>query len=391
MKIILIGGGTLGSVSPLIGIWQSLRKKDISLKAFFIGTKNGPESILASKYQIPYQSILSGKLRRYPSLRNLTDIFKIILAFFQSIFILQKIKPDVIVSAGSFAAVPLIWASGLFKTRVVLYQPDLTPGLANRLCQKQADYIFTAFDETSKKYPSNKVQAVGTVLRHEIKNTKSKIKDRRSRLLILGGGTGSQAINQLIKGSVNQLSDYQILHVTGKGKSSTFPRDIKLCEKNFLKITPQSGLRSQSYFGGAGQDRKVLEKVLDKDRRSKIEGQNYQSFELLTDDYYQKIAEADLVVSRAGLSTLMELSCLSKPVILIPLPNSPQEKNAKYFCKNNGAVCLKQAGLTSATLTKTIKELMQNKQQLKKLSENIYKILVHGGEDKIAQKIYELK
>ena len=343
MKIILFGGGTLGSVCPLIGIWQSLKKKDDKLDTLFIGTKSGPEKNFISKYNIPFKSISSGKLRRYFSFQNVIDLFKIEIAFWQSIYILFRFKPDVIISAGSFVAVPLIWASKFFKTKVILYQPDLVPGLANKLNQNQANYIYTAFSDTTKYYPKNKVKVAGTVLRHEIKEVNSKLKTENLRLLILGGGTGSESINQLIKKSINQLNDYQITHVTGKGK-------------------------------GVG-------------RKTKEEKSNYESVELLTDDYYQKIAEADLVVSRAGLSTLMELSYLLKPTILIPLPDSPQEQNAYYFCELNAAVCLPQKSLTTEKFIKAIKN---SDDELITLGKNLNQAFTHGGEELIAQKIYEL-
>lgn len=347
MKIILAGGGTLGSVSPLIAIRQSLKEKDDNLQTLFVGTKDGPEKAFIERYKIPYKSILSGKLRRYFSLLNVIDVIKIILAIFQSFCLLIRFKPDFIISAGSFVAVPVIWASKSFKTKVILYQSDLKVGLANKLCQKGADYIFTAFLETVAQFPKGKTDVVGSVLRDEINKKvgwrQSTFSKNRRNIMILGGGTGSESINQVIKKSINQLSDFKIVHVTGKGK---------------------------------GID---------------IQEENYQSFELLTDDYYQKIAESDLVISRAGVSTLMELSYLSKPTVLIPLPDSAQIQNADYLCQRKAAVCLEQKELTSTMLIKKINELINNHRQLKNLSENIYKVLQHQGEEKIAQKIYELR
>ncbi|MBU1131291.1 UDP-N-acetylglucosamine--N-acetylmuramyl-(pentapeptide) pyrophosphoryl-undecaprenol N-acetylglucosamine transferase [Patescibacteria group bacterium] len=345
MKIILAGGGTLGSVSPLIAIWQKLKAKDENLDAFFIGTKKGPEKELVNRYQIPFKYIISGKFRRYFSLLNIIDLFKIILGIIQSLLLLKKIKPDAIVSAGGFIAVPLIWASRFYKTKVILYQSDLKIGLANKLCQKRADYIFTAFSETVSQF-SKKAEVAGTVLREEIAKVESRRPTRKEPLniLILGGGIGSQKINQLAVDSIKQLSEkFKIIHMTGKNK------------------------------------------------RSKTQDHNYQSFEFLTDDYYQKIAEADLVISRAGLSTLMELSYLAKPAILIPLPDSAQEKNAEYLCQKKSAIYLNQKELNSEKLITAINQAINDKGQLANLADNIHQIFLHGGEEKIAQRIYELK
>ncbi len=364
MKIILAGGGTLGSVSPLIGIWQLLKEKNNSLETLFVGSKKGPERAFVSKYQIPYKSILSGKLRRYFSLLNVIDLIKIVLAIFQSFSLLIKFKPDYIISAGSFVSVPLIWASKFFKIKVILYQSDLKVGLANKLCQKRADYIFTAFPETVDQFPKEKTETVGSVLRKEIKCVRSKIEDRRSRILILGGGTGSEFVNNLIIDSLKELAQkFKIAHVTGKEKD----------QRSTCPPTCPPKRKWRGKFEG---------------RRRKIEDLNYQSFELLVDDYYKKIAEADLVISRAGLSTLMELSYLAKPTILIPLPDSAQEQNAEYFCQKNAAICLKQKDLTSEKLIEKINGLMENHSQLKNLSGNIHGIFQHQGEKTIVNEIF---
>jgi len=343
MKIILIGGGTLGSVSPLIAVWQRLGKKDAELQTLFVGTDAGPEKEFVARYQIAYRAISAGKLRRYFSWNTFLDFFRILFGCLQSFFILRKFRPDVIFSAGSYVAVPPVWLARFFKTKVVLYQPDLKIGLANKLCQKNADLIFTAFPETNSQF-SGQAESVGAVLRAEIglvKNNDSKTEN----ILVLGGGTGSASINNLIHDSLAELAKrYRIIHITGKNKSGSFPQK-----------------------------------------------ENYQSFELLAEDYFARIADASLVISRAGLSTLMELSYLSKPVILVPLPESAQEENAKYFCRKQSAICLKQDQLNSAGLIAKVNQLMSDWEARKKLGEQINRILPHQGAEIIAEKIYELR
>ncbi len=351
MKIIFAGGGTLGSVAPLIAIWQKLKEKDNKIEFLFIGTKNGLEKEFVARYQIPYRTIITGKWRRYFSFWNFIDIFKFGLSVIQSFNLLRKLKPGFIISAGSFVAVPLIWAAYFFKTKVIFYQSDFKIGLANRLCQKQADYIFTTFSETVSQFPQNKTVCLGTLLREEIKQVQLiSINERHQpTILILGGGTGSAFINQLIGQSLAELTKiYKIVHITGQRK------------KNLIG------------------------------HRSQVMG-NYWPCEILTDDYYQKMAEADLVVSRAGVSTLMELSYLGKPVILIPLPNSAQVENAVYLCQRNAAICLEQKNLTPKKLTKTIEQIINDKRLMSILKDNIYQIFNHDGGEIIAQKIYELK
>jgi UDP-N-acetylglucosamine--N-acetylmuramyl-(pentapeptide) pyrophosphoryl-undecaprenol N-acetylglucosamine transferase len=344
MKIILAGGGTLGSVSPLIAIWQKIKEKENNVEVLFIGTKNGPEKEFVRRYNLSYQSILAGKFRRYFSLLNLVDVFIFTLSIFQSFNLLRKFKPDLIISAGSFVAVPLIWASRLFKVKVILYQSDLRIGLANRLCQKFADKIYTAFPETVKEFKNNRTKCLGTLLRQEITQISHLTNNKqRATILVLGGGTGSVFINQLIIDSLPELTKkYQVIHVTGFNKG----------------IDTRDPIPEIRY------------------PRSET---NYQNFELLNENYYQTMADADLVICRAGVSTLLEISYLAKPAILIPLPNSAQEQNADYFCQRNAAVCLNQKKLTSEKMISAINQIFQDKNLINQLSQNIKKIFKHNG------------
>jgi len=344
MKVILAGGGTLGSVSPLIAIYQKLKKQNNSLEFLFVGTKNGPEGEFVGRYDLPYRFIAGGKFRRYFSLWNLVDIFNVKLGFIQSFFILKRFKPDVIISAGSFVAVPLIWASALFKIKVILYQPDLKVGLSNKLCQKFAFRIFTAFPETVKDFPADKAEYLGSLLRQEIAQVLPfATNNQQPIILVLGGGTGSAFINQFIFQLLPELTGkYRVIHVTGHNKN-TETRNPK----------PETNTNVQNL--------------------------NYQKFELLRNNYYQTIADADLVISRAGVSTLMELSYFGKPVILIPLPDSAQEQNAEYFCVKNAAVCLIQNGLTSEKLIGAVDNLRGDRDLTEQLSQNIHQIFEHNN------------
>ncbi len=335
MKVFLTGGGTLGSVSPLIGIYQKLKEKDNNLVTFFIGTKSGPEKEFVKQYCVKYESIVSTKYRRYSSLKSFLIPGLLFISFWQSLFLLIKHKPDWIIGAGSFVQVPLIWASKFFKTKVVLYQSDLKKGLANKLNEKQADLIFVTFPESKKYFKNlNKVQVVGTVLRSEINEVNN---NEENILLVLGGGTGATSINNLIKESICELTkDFKVIHVTGQGKKLDFKHD------------------------------------------------NYEQYEILLDDYYEKLNQAKLIISRAGLSSIMELSYLAKNSILIPLPRSSQVDNAKYICFKKGAVCLEQDELNSNKLIKAVKRNIN-------LGNEFNKIFKHQGEIIIADTIYEFK
>lgn len=347
MKLILTGGGTLGSVAPLIAVWQTLKERVGEIETVFIGTQSGPEKDFLKQYPaIKFLTVPAGKFRRYFSFKNFFDPFLILAGFFKSLLIILKCHSQVVISAGGFVSVPVIYAAKILGLKVIIHQLDLKPTLSNKLTQDLADKITVTFEKSLSDFPKKKSVLVGSVLRKEIKitnNPNQRLVGLWPKILILGGGTGAFAINQIIaKAALLIPDDIFINHVTGKDK-------------------------------GVETGRK-----------------NYRQFELLTTDYYQKIAEADLVISRAGLSTLMELSYLKKPTMVIPLPNSHQEANAAYFAEKNAATYLKQNELTPEILAAKIKALLNDPKKLEKLSENIDKIMKHGGEEKVAEEILDL-
>jgi UDP-N-acetylglucosamine--N-acetylmuramyl-(pentapeptide) pyrophosphoryl-undecaprenol N-acetylglucosamine transferase len=141
-KILLVGGGTLGSVSPLLAIADKYLAEYL-----FVGTSFGPEKAVVEKAGLNFQAIYSGKLRRYFSWDNVIDLFKIKLAFWQSLKIIKNFQPDLVLTAGSFVAVPMVYAAKLKRIPVVVHQQDLTLGLANKLMLPLASKITVTFPQ----------------------------------------------------------------------------------------------------------------------------------------------------------------------------------------------------------------------------------------------------
>jgi UDP-N-acetylglucosamine--N-acetylmuramyl-(pentapeptide) pyrophosphoryl-undecaprenol N-acetylglucosamine transferase len=343
MKIVLAGGGTLGSVSPLVAVWQILEKQT-KTEAYFIGTTKGPEKAFLSQYpSISFKTVPAGKLRRYFSFKNLIDFFVILAGFIKAVFLLKRIKPDIVLAAGSYVSVPVLFAAKGLGIKTFIQQLDLEPTLSNLLVRKIVDKIAVTFSESKEYFPYEKTIVAGSAIRQEIINL-SDAESYHKNILILGGGTGAKALNKLVGEMIKKLpQEIQINHVTGKGK----------------------GIELENY-------------------------PNYRQFEFLTHSYYQKINKADLVISRAGLSTLTELAYLGKPAIIIPMPGTHQEKNAEYFLNHRAVVSLKQKELNGELLADKIRALLADKEELRRLSQNIKNSIMTGGEEKIAQTIIEL-
>ncbi len=331
-RILLSGGGTGGSVSPLLAVAEECPKYDF----LWVGTKSGPEKEMVIKTGIKFKSIISGKLRRYFSFRNFIDPLFIFVGFIQSFFIILFSRPKLIMSAGSFVSVPIVWAGWLLGVPVLIHQQDKRPGLANKLMAPFANTVTVTFKESLNDY-GKKAVWTGNPTRQsqEISNGKTQIVNNDLPLvLIVGGGTGAKAINELVEESFSELTKFcQVIHVTGKGNITS-----------------------------------------------------HKSFEFLEYDEMMSIMrKADIVISRAGLGFLTEISYLKKPAIIIPMPGTHQEDNADVFAEKQAAIVLDQSKLTKEDFINNIKGLLNNNELRNKLRNNIGEVMKPGANKSIAE------
>lgn len=351
MKIVITGGGTGGSVAPLIAIAEALKKRQNNIEFHFIGTSHGPEEFLIKNTDWQFHKIKSGKLRRYFSLKNYWDMVNIVIGYFQSLILLAGVRPKVIVSAGSYVSVPVIWAGWLLRIPSLSHQLDLKIGLANTLVMKVVKKITVGFWETKQLLGLDKAVVTGNPIREEVLDgDKNKARqyfnfqNNVKTVLIMGGGTGSEAVNNVVIEILPELiKKYQIIHLTGVGKKG-----------------------------------------------SDISNPRYRSFELLGSKMSLAYAAADLIVSRAGLSTLSEISALEKASIIIPLPDSPQIQNAHYFDKHQAIIAINQNRLNNESLLNDICSYLDNDLAREKLGVNMKKLYVPEAADKIAEQVISL-
>lgn len=352
MKIVLTGGGTGGSVASLSAIAEEIKKQKPETEFLFIGTRKGrPEREMIKDYNFHFQSIFAGKLRRYFSWQNFLDIFRIKIGFWQSLFILKKFKPNLIIGSGGYVSVPVIIAGWFLKIPSFIHQQDILPSLSNKILTPFVKKIFISFEPTVKYFPKSKTIFTGHPIREMIlkgdKNQAYKsfqLENNKPVLLVIGGGTGALFLNNLIWQNLDELTNFcQIVHLTGFGKLSYQ-----------FKIKP--GYRAIEFL-----DLKEIANLF---------------------------TAADLVISRAGINVLAELAVLGKPIIIIPIPNSHQEANAKYFAERNSAIVLNQKELTSEKLITEIKKLIDDKEKQNQLGKNIKKIVSISAAEKIVKEIW---
>lgn len=316
-KIVLTGGGTAGHVMPNLALVPDLQKEGWEI--LYIGS-NGIEKELVQHAKLPFYEIKSGKMRRYFSFKNFTDIFKIIFGVVQAFGYLKKLRPSVVFSKGGFVAVPVAIAAKFLHIPVVSHESDITPGLANKIIARFAAKILCAFPSTLRNLPLIKSEWVGTPIRKSLfsgnKHLAEKflgVKINKKVILVMGGSLGAQNINQLLEKTLEEITkEFFVVHITGKGKA--------------LEI-----VNSQ-----------------------------YRQFEFIGEELKDIYALADIIISRAGANSIFEFLALKKPMILIPLEQGSrgdQILNAAEFQKQGWAVMVREAGLTPKKLLETIADL----------------------------------
>lgn len=187
-------------------------------ESIWIGTRNGLEKNIVRNDKLPFYSIFSGKLRRYFSIKNIIDPIFVVVGFFQSLFLLSRLQADIVMSAGGFVSVPVVWAAWCLQIPIIIHQQDIRPGLANRLMSGCATVITVTFEKSLHDY-NQKAVWVGNPIRLEFIKALTTVTGKLEPLpllLVLGGGTGSEALNELVYASLPELTkQFFIIHITG--------------------------------------------------------------------------------------------------------------------------------------------------------------------------------
>ena len=345
-------------MAPLLAVAEELRKLEPHAEFLFVGTKKGPERKMAEAAGIRFEAIPAAKFRRYFSFSNFTDIFVFLGSIIAARKLVRRFKPDVVFSAGGFVAVPVSWVGNMAGAKIVIHQQDARVGLSNRLISPMADVITTAFERTAKDFYSGSgvtgklkptAEWVGNPVRRDFftpasPDAKKKfgLSSELPVLLVVGGATGAAQINEVVEDCVGELvKTHQVIHVTGMGKSIEFKHP------------------------------------------------NYHQYEFLNHDYPDAMKLADIVISRAGLSSIAELSALGKISIIVPMPGTHQEDNAEILSSRHAAVVLSKEEFTPEDLPRIVTSLKFNVGRQKSLQEKMAGIIPHDAAARIAKLIHD--
>lgn len=353
MRILFTGGGTGGPVTPLLAIVEAFRgRSDVTIVGF-IGTRYGPERELATRAGIPFFAVSAGKWRRYFDVRNLWSWAQTKFGFFEALVLLSRLRPTIVVSGGSFVGVPVLWAAWFLRIPTVTHQQDVEPSLANRLVAPIVKRITVVFPETARAFAKRKVVVTGNPVRPSLlRGDAARARERFGlesgvpALLVFGGGTGAAALNDLVHAALPELVQFcQVIHITG------------------------------------GRTEK---------REKRKEPERYHTFELLMDEMADAYAVSDVVFARAGVGTITELAVLGKAAVLMPMPDTHQEANARFVAERHAALVLDQKSITSEAGVAAIRSLMLDTPARAALAERIRTINPPDALDQMVRVIEEV-
>lgn len=366
MRILLTGGGSGGHIFPLVSVAKKIREKlGDEAEFLYVGSGAPIEKEVMEKEGITSKYIITGKVRRYFSLLNFLDFFKVPIGFIQSLWMLMSYVPDVVFSKGGYVSVPVVIAAWIYRIPIIIHESDATPGTANKILEKFSNRIAIAYPGTQDYFETSKTAIFGNPVREGINqgNREEALKtfdftESRPVILVLGGSQGSDIINEAVIRILPRLMQYyQVIHQTGDGNY-----------ENVVHLAAEQGFKAgrEGYYPV-----------------------NFMDFEMLKGAYVL----ADLVISRAGANIIAEIAANSKPTILIPLEHSAQDHqrmNAYELAKVGGALVLEESNLGENIFFEKIEKIMRDEDLKKNMAERISAFYHPQAADHIAEGVIEL-
>ncbi|MCX5808919.1 MAG: undecaprenyldiphospho-muramoylpentapeptide beta-N-acetylglucosaminyltransferase [Proteobacteria bacterium] len=352
MKLLISAGGTGGHIFPGIAVAETLVAKEGKNSVVFIGTTYGLESKIIPQYGF---RLLFADARQFLGrsiVYKMAALIRLIHGIFTCMGLIKKEKPDAILGMGGFTSVPVVLAGFFLGVPGFLHEQNAEPGLANKMLSKVAKCTFTSFEESKQYLKGAKVYQTGNPVRKMLKTSQESKADDTFAVFVFGGSRGARSINEAILTLLPYMESYKnsiMYHQTG---SEDYERIFEAYKKTSIK---------------------------------------HEVFPF-TDNMGKYYALSDVVISRAGASTIFELAYFKKAAILIPYPFSAgqhQWKNAYHVESIGGGYVIGNDEATGERLHEVIKHLMNERVLLKQMGENLGKLYVDDAEKRIIGHIYE--
>ncbi|MEW9050379.1 MAG: undecaprenyldiphospho-muramoylpentapeptide beta-N-acetylglucosaminyltransferase [Neobacillus sp.] len=357
MRIVVSGGGTGGHIYPALALIREIQKQSADTEFLYIGTLNGLESTIVPREKIPFKSIYITGFQRKLSFENIKTVYRFLKGVRDSKKILKEFRPDIVIGTGGYVCGPVVYAAAKLNIPTIIHEQNSVPGLTNKFLSRYVNKIAVCFDEAKEYFPADKIVFTGNPRASEVIGQDG-IRGRLSAglsatkpvVLIFGGSRGARPINEAVVKSLSELGEkpYQVLYITGDVHFEAVKNEVEL----------------------VGNPKNVVIKPF-------------------IHNMPEVLAGVDLVVSRAGATTLAEITSLGIPSILVPSPyvtNNHQEKNAKSLSNHGAATLLLEKELNSKSLVQHIDRILLNRQTLDAMKIKAKELGVPDS----ANKLYEL-
>jgi UDP-N-acetylglucosamine--N-acetylmuramyl-(pentapeptide) pyrophosphoryl-undecaprenol N-acetylglucosamine transferase len=360
-RILIAGGGTGGHVYPALAMIEALKKKG-NFQFLYVGGKNGIETRIVPRYQIPLKTIWISGFARSLTIKNLTFPVKLLMSLYQSWNIVRKFKPDVAVGTGGYVSGPVLFVAAKKGVPVLIQEQDVYPGVTTRLLAKHAWRICLSFEGTRKYFlqHSEKLAVIGnpvrqdlTAISHEDAQKHLGLVSGKVTLFIFGGSQGARSINTAMINILPDLTgkyDLQVIWQTGESQFTVVQERFRYEGKN-IKMMPYIQEMDAAY------------------------------------------AAADIVICRAGAIALAELAIVAKPAVLIPYPfaaGNHQEHNSRMIAEAGAALMVAEKADWEAELRCAIETLLENSELREQQSSAWKKLARPNAADLISEEILKL-
>ena len=356
MRVIVSAGGTGGHIYPALALINKIKQEEPNSEFLYIGTTNRMEHKIIPEKNIPYLGIEISGLNRKNPFKNV----KVLKNYYQSLKIVQnkikEFKPDIVLGVGGYVTAPVIYSAKKLGYKTFIHEQNSIPGLSNKFLSKYADKIGVSLPESVQHFPKNKVFFSGNPRSEEIMEVKPinkkelGLSENKKLVIIVMGSQGSTTMNQKLKETLSLFKNkpYEVIFITGKGYYDHY-KDTKVSSN--VKIVPY------------------------------------------LDNMLSVLKKTDLIVSRAGASTIAEITAIGLPSILVPSPfvtHNHQLKNALALEEKGATIIIEEKDFTKEKLVKTIDETLNNETKYKKLKENTYKLGIRDSASRIYKEIKNL-
>ena len=357
INILISGGGTGGHIYPAIAIANELKLRYPEANFLFVGAKNKMEMEKVPQAGYAIKGLWISGIQRKLTIDNLSFPFKMLNSLWNASKIIKKFKPDIAIGTGGFASGPTLIMANRKGIPTLLQEQNSYPGITNKLLGKKAAKICVAYDHLDRFFPLGKIVKTGNPVRQDLLSIHSKIEEgktffsidkNKKTILVLGGSLGARKINQLVESNLDFFKNQQVQVIWQCGK---------LYYEEYKKYNTSEDIQVHEFL-------------------------NRMDF---------AYAASDIIISRAGASSVSELCIVGKPVIFIPSPNvaeDHQTKNAKAIADQHGAILVRENELETFPII--FETLIKDKGKQEHLSENINELALPGATTDIVNEIEQL-